>query len=190
MDWKLILILGFAAGMACLALWHLFDWPDWLRPGRWTGRRVRRRPPGPARSPSDAPPGVVLGPPRSVKAAELGLPPGATMLRRGPPLVIPSRADPLWVEKGWRRNGAGYTGYFRAGGRRWAGLLREPFPGGWEAFIWQPPLEELNRRTSHAPCFQLSAGDGCYKVHFYDLPRSLDHAIISIEAVLAEAVGR
>jgi len=189
MDWKQIAILAFVCGVVMLALWGLSYFVDWESPlGRLFGRLRHCLPRRLAGESSPAPPRIVLGPPRIVKAAGLELPPTATPLRRGPPLVLPARADPLWTEKGWRRNGTDYAGCYRAGGQRWQGLIREPYPGAFDAYIWHPPLAELNRRTSHAPCFQSNGGDGCYKVHFYDMPGSLDHAIVSIEAVLAEAV--
>jgi hypothetical protein len=96
--------------------------------------------------------------------------------------------DPLWMAKGWQRNGGGYVGYFRAGRWRWQGLIRMPFPDAFDAYIWSPPLAELERRTHYRPCFQ-STGGGRYKVHFHAMPTSLDHAIATVERVLAEAMG-
>jgi hypothetical protein len=161
------------------------------RPDRHPAFTGRNRPP-PAQVTSGAGPAtplrVVLGPPRRLDVnlqALFGGPP----LRRGPPLVLPGRQDPLWREKGWRRNGAGYAGYYHAGGDRWRGLVREPYPGGFEAYIWRPPLAELRRYTSYAACFQATGGNGSYKVHFHTMPDSVDHTIAAIEEVLGEAVG-
>ncbi|MFQ5859206.1 MAG: hypothetical protein ACE5LU_26700 [Anaerolineae bacterium] len=132
---------------------------------------------------------VALGPPRRTR---VDLPPSlkGTPLGRGMPLIIPKRRDPLWVEKGWQRNGNHeYTGFYRAAGRQWRGLIREPYPGGFEAYIWDPPLPDLERRTHHHPCFRDRSADGRYKIHFHRAPTSLDHAIASVEAVLGEALG-
>jgi hypothetical protein len=79
-------------------------------------RRLGRRP---AARQQARPPDVQLGPPRRLDVdlqATFGGPP----LRRGPPLVLPGRQDPFWSEKGWQRNGTGYSGYYRADGHRWA----------------------------------------------------------------------
>jgi len=134
-------------------------------------------------------PGVTLGPPRRVEIDRRVLY-GGSPVRRGPPLVIPSRQDPLWVEKGWRRNGRNQcTGHYHAAGRQWRGLIEVPYPGSYQAYIWDPPLDALWQRTDHGPCFQPDGGGGRYRVHFRHMPASLDHAIIAIEAVLGEAFG-
>ena len=106
-----------------------------------------------------------------------------------PPLrVRPGPAFPLWVVKGWQRDGTGYTGYYRAGGRRWRGRIRVPYPGYYVAYIWNPPLRELARH-SYFLHFQRRGGDGRYLVHFCRRPLSLDHVILSIEMVLEEALS-
>lgn len=130
---------------------------------------------------------VALGPARRVRL-DTGALSGGTPVRRGAPLIVPQHHDPLWVEKGWQRNGNGYTGTYRAGGRQWRGLIEEPYPGGYKAFIWDPPLRELDRHP-HRPCFRRNGGGGRYEVHFQSLPASLDHAITNVETVLAEALG-
>jgi len=136
-------------------------------------------------------PAVVLGPPRRVTLAPgQALPaPVPRAIPRGLPLVIPRREDPLWQEKGWRRNGRGYEGFFRAGRYRWRGMINEPYPGSFDAYIWNPPLAELGNRTSHRPCFSLAGADGRFKIHFHTMPANIDHAVGSVEAVLAQAMG-
>lgn len=141
---------------------------------------------GPSRT-SAPPPTPRFGPPRMIKLNEL---PNVTLIRRGLPLVMPRREDPLWSEKGWRRTSQGFEGFYRAGGRQWRGLIVSPYPGSFEAYIWHPPLADLERRTSHRYCFQGSGVGGRYKVHFSAMPVSLDHAIAAVEAVLSQAVGR
>lgn len=157
---------------------------------RGTGRRTRQEPPpasSPPRSPTTpAPPAPVLGPPRMIKLNQL---PDVKPIRRGPPLAIPRRDAPLWVEKGWRRTGQGFEGFYRAGGRQWRGLITSPYPGAFEAYIWNPPLAELERRTNHRYCFRSSGPGGRFSVHFSTMPTSLDHAIVAVEGVLREAMG-
>ncbi len=115
--------------------------------------------------------------------------PAPRPIHRGLPLIIPRREDPLWQEKGWRRNGRGYEGFFRAGRYRWRGVICEPYPGSFDAYIWNPPLAELGNRTSHRPCFSLAGADGRFKIHFHTMPANIDHAVGSVEAVLAQAMG-
>lgn len=171
---------------------------------RWGQRRGRRptqhgRQDRPAPQPAAVHPQtqqqrtVVLGPPRQIRLdpSQVRPTPAANAsIRKGLPLTIPVRCDPLWKEKGWRRNGAGYEGFYRAAGRAWRGLIQEPYPGCYQAFIWDPPLAQLHQRTHHGPCFQNGRNDGRYQVHYHTMPQSLDHAITSIEDVLAEAFGQ
>lgn len=112
---------------------------------------------------------------------------GLSGIRQGAPLRIPPK--PLWFEKGWRPGTEAnqYTGEYRAAGRTWRGLIQQPYPGGYTAYIWQPPLAELKRNTTHSPCFIASGEAGRYQVHFHTIPTSLDHVITSIEMVLGQA---
>jgi hypothetical protein len=113
------------------------------------------------------------------------------VIRRGGTIVFPTRPAALWQEKGWRQEGTSYTGRFRAGRRSWRGLIEVPYPGAFQANIWDPPLGEIERNTHHRPCFRASQrGRGnCYTVHYYSMPSSLDHAISTIERLLTQAVG-
>ncbi len=136
---------------------------------------------------------VVLGPPRQIRLDPSQIrptPAPGIPIREGPPLTSPARCEPLWKEKGWRRNGTGYEGFYRTAGRAWRGLIQEPYPKRYRAFIWNPPLAQLSQRTRHAPCFQNGQSDGRYEVHYHTAPESLDHAISAIEDVLAEAFGQ
>jgi hypothetical protein len=133
-----------------------------------------------------APPRVRFGPPRQTRI-NLQNQAGGRLMRRGQPIRPWHHSDPQWVERGWHRNGNAFQGYYHAAGRHWQGLIREPYPGGYEAYIWNPPLRELERRTGHRPCFQRPQSDGRYSIHFWEMPASLDHAVKSIEDVLKEA---
>jgi hypothetical protein len=125
---------------------------------------------------------VQLGLPQRLKRA-LHLP----FIRRGPALSLPPK--PLWFEKGWRPVAGTnqYTGLYRAPGRTCPGLIQQPYPGGYTAYIWDPPLAEIQRNTGHRACFLPNGEAGRFQVHFHTLPTSLDHAITSIEAVLTAA---
>ena len=110
------------------------------------------------------------------------------LIRRGPPLSITHRTKALWEEKDWRRQGRAYVGQYRANGRRWRGRIEVPYPGGYDAYIWDPPLRELSNHP-HRPCFRPNGLGGRYSVHFARTPFSLDHAITNVETVLREATG-
>lgn len=111
------------------------------------------------------------------------------LIRRGRPLLIPKTEKPFWFEKGWRSSADGkqYSGSYTAHGHTWRGLIRIPYSGGYEAYIWHPPLSQLQRHTGHGPCFMPNGESGRYVIHFREIPRSLDHAISNIETVLQEA---
>ncbi len=110
-------------------------------------------------------------------------------LRRGAPLRVSHNA-PLWAEKGWRETPEGYAGAFRTAGRQWRGLIEIPYPDAYHALIWQPPLDALAGHP-HRPCFRRNGyGTECYEVHYRDMPQSLDHAITTVELVLADAFAK
>ena len=50
-------------------------------------------------------------------------------------------------------------------------------------------MDAIGRNTAHRACFQNKERDGRYQVHYHTAPRSLDHAICTIEDVLGEALG-
>ena len=110
-------------------------------------------------------------------------------IRRGQPLLISKAHKPLWFEQGWRpvADGKDYVGYYVTAGRTWRGLIRQPYAGSYQAYIWHPPLDELGRNTSHRPCFSQNGEAGRYSIHFRTSPQSLDHTITTVESVLAQA---
>ena len=114
---------------------------------------------------------------------------GLSLIPRGARVVIPLTPTPLWTVKGWQRatNGNSYTGVYAAAGATWRGLVQEPYPGGYQAYIWNPPIADIRNRTSHGPCFTSNGESGRYLVHFHTTPSSLDHAITCIERVLQQA---
>lgn len=144
----------------------------------------------PARPVPPAPPAVIVRSTRhSARPADA---PPAPAIRRHPPVVVtPVLNLPLWQEKGWRQARPGVlVGEFQAAGRRWRGQIEMPYRGAYRAFIWQPPLRELDLHP-HRACFQRNGhGPDCYHVHYGSMPGSLDHAITTVEQVLAEAVTR
>lgn len=125
-----------------------------------------------------------VGPPQRLKLLSR-LP----FFRQGPPIVVPEPLKPLWFTKGWRQasDGKSYSGSYTVEGRKWRGMIQEPYRHGFTAYIWNPPISEIRRNTSHGPCFMPNGESGRYHVYFHNAPKSLDHAITSIETVLAQA---
>ena len=105
-----------------------------------------------------------------------------------PRAIVERHLSPLYHEKGWRREGCVYRGYYRVSGRRWRGEIRERHRGFYEAFIYNPPLQNL-RRHPHGPCFNRSVGSGRFKVHFQRMPKDVNHIIVNVETILSEALG-
>jgi hypothetical protein len=134
---------------------------------------------------------------RKMSMAEVAAPETASapapVVRRHPPIVVkaPVSRDPLWREKGWRPDGNGWCGEFQAGGRRWQGKIESPYRGCYQTWMANPPLRELEGHK-HQPCFQrtISTPENWYFVHYHTMPRSLDHAITTVEAVLDDALSR
>jgi hypothetical protein len=67
-------------------------------------------------------------------------------------------------------------------------MIQEPYPGGYRAHIWDPPLGALDGHP-HRPCFMNPTSEGRYDVHFRSAPTSLDHAITNIEQILREVTS-
>jgi len=114
---------------------------------------------------------------------------GLSLIPRGARLVVPPTPTPLWTVKGWQRmpDINEYRGSYAAAGRTWPGVVREPYPGGFQTFIWHPPMADIRSRTSHGACFSSNGESGRYQIHFHTTPSSLDHAITGIERVLQQA---
>lgn len=160
---------------------------------RWQQRRRQQRP---TLLPRLAPPATHDGRVRCVNVRheaaipsdvpQTPTPPPA--VRRHPPIVVRAKT-PLWIEKGWKRTSEGWNGEFQAAGRRWPGRIKRPYAGAYQTWMLNPPLRELEGHE-HRPCFQRTteAEPGWYFVHYHTMPQSLDHAITTVEAVLADAL--
>jgi hypothetical protein len=103
--------------------------------------------------------------------------------------TLSTLARPHWQELGWSvsSDNKEFRGEYRAAGRRWRGRIRIPYPGAYTAYIWHPPLTEIRRHTGYGYCFFSQPESGCYEVHFHTTPRSLTHAITTVERVLSLA---
>lgn len=141
---------------------------------------------------------IRLGPPQKLAVKMPAAPVNGRRIRQGRPLVLPPVHQPLWFVKGWRKTTGRdeYRGHFDVADKQWRGLIKRRNGNDYTAFIWNPPLQQIERNTIHSACFSSSLYDdaivdstGCYRVHYHDQPGSLDHAIITIEGVLAEALN-
>ena len=105
--------------------------------------------------------------------------------------IVKRQLSPLYQEKGWRREGRAYQGYYRVNGRRWRGEIRERHRGFYEPFIHLPSSLDVRalKRHPHGPCFNRRGDDGRFNVHFREMPRDVDHIIVNVETILGEALG-
>jgi len=103
--------------------------------------------------------------------------------------TVPVMRQPAsyWEDKGWTKNRQTYTGYFGSNGYRCPGRIQWGQRGLRNCYIYSPP-QELWRHPHHR-CF-CYLGDGKYGVHFQRTPLTVDAAIMTVEQVLNEAVGR
>lgn len=106
-----------------------------------------------------------------------------------PRATVRRQLIPLYEEMGWRKNGHLYQGYYQANGRKWRGEIYEHYRGFYEAFIYNPPVQNLKRHP-HGPCFNPNGVTGRWKVHFREMPMNVDQAIMNIETILKEALSR
>lgn len=101
----------------------------------------------------------------------------------GSTVVRPSFRS-LHVERGWVAYEGGWTGWFRARGRRFGGDAVQISADRFQ-FHCQAP-EEIKRHPKF-PCFRW-VGEGWYFVNFAIQPRSLDEGIAYIERLLTETL--
>jgi hypothetical protein len=118
-----------------------------------------------------------------VKALQQRTKPGPLKVE-GEALVVSREEKPLWQERGWKKSGNHYRGYYRTpyGSRR--GRITEGWAGQKDVFIKDPP-EQLK---DHA-CFHLRT-EGWYSIHFHQSSEEVGAYIIRVEALLAGAFTR
>lgn len=102
-------------------------------------------------------------------------------------IMVQRRPGFYWEENDWNRSGQSYIGYFHVNEHRCPGVIVWNKYGLRDCVISNPPGELWQH--PHAPCFTY-AGDGEYRVHFRNRPKTVDAAILTIERILNEAVRR
>jgi len=183
---EMLIILGLLALLA-LGVWLMASKSrENTRPPepRVTIRAVRRYVPPPSRPPQ-IPIDATTGQPKVIVKGCRQISLRDFPQLSSPRIVVERQLRPLYEEKGWRKEGRVYRGYYRANGRRWRGEIRELHRGFFEAFIWNPPLDALERHP-HGPCFQRR--NGRFNVHLNKMPRDVDHLITNVETILKEAL--
>ena len=104
--------------------------------------------------------------------------------------VISINREPrmYWEDKGWTKTGNTYTGYFVSISNGWRGEIECGIAGiPVSCFIFDPPRQLWSH--SHRSCFS-HIGKGKYSVHFNRRPETVDAAIMTVEQILMEAMGR
>jgi hypothetical protein len=91
---------------------------------------------------------------------------------------------PYWQQRGWKKNGSNYWGYYRTRWGSWEGHAVRHSKRAIEFTIKKPPDKLIN--GCHKHCFILT-GKGLYKVHFDTRPKDVDSGIISVEKCIEES---
>jgi len=141
-------------------------------------------------------PAASLGPVRTLgPAQQVRLPArikqryqSSSYMRAGVPLRLPTKEAPIWQQKGWAKRGNEYRGSFTAQAQSWTGIITVPFSGMYKAYIQNPPTYKL-ADTMYQHCFSGSSDyPGYDSIHFHYTPRTLEHAIATVENVLHYAM--
>lgn len=92
---------------------------------------------------------------------------------------------PYHLEKGWRKSGRTYQGYYRCRLGAFRGEIEER-PDGYRFYILDPPLQVT--QGSHGPCFTYGGSMGRYHIHFAINSQNLDSGIMAVERILFESL--
>lgn len=92
---------------------------------------------------------------------------------------------PYHLERGWKKVGRTYQGYYRCRLGAFRGEIEERFNGTLKFFIFDPPPQVFN--GSHKACFTPNGGNR-YHVHFGVNTENLDSGIMAIERVLYQSL--
>lgn len=121
-----------------------------------------------------------------VKPEAVRVGPGALLIRHTitPTRTITPSPDPYHKTQSWRFENDTWKGEYRASGIRCPGEIWRHY-GKFCARIMNCPDAVLN--GPHAACFSPDAERvGWFRIHFADMPKSVDGAILAVENTLAE----
>ena len=102
----------------------------------------------------------------------------------GPATQVERRQIPYWQERGWKQQGATYTGSYQTPHAAFQGWIEQKRSGHVDFYVYAPS-EEI-RSHSHWTCFQ-HRGNEWYLVHMARQPNDVSSGIITIERLITEA---
>ena len=128
-----------------------------------------------------------------MRVKDLGVRPAPAAIREllsrvvrghGPLIAVERRQIAYWQERGWTRNGNGYTGSFQTPYAAFQGWIEQE-KSGHIAFYIHNPSQQI-RSHSHWTCF-LPRGNDWYAVHMGRRPKDISSGIMTIERLITEA---
>ena len=99
--------------------------------------------------------------------------------------VVRPNPLPYHLERGWRKVGRTYQGYYRCRLGAFKGEIEERFNGALKFYVFDPPQQVLN--GSHRACFTNNGGNR-YHVHFAVNMENVDGGIMAVERVLYQSL--
>lgn len=100
------------------------------------------------------------------------------------PTVVQRDTRPYWDQRGWKKRGTGYVGYYRTPFGSVKGKATKSPSGRVKLYINKPP--DGLRRHPHAACF-IPRGGGWLWIHTHHAIKDLSSGILQVETVLKEA---
>lgn len=104
------------------------------------------------------------------------------------PYKVYRRPKAYWEEKGWKREGDVWEGYYRTAQGAYKGVIKRRFGDTFEFIIWDPP-DELSVHPKR-PCFIRQSDGNRYIVHFSRKGKTIDDGIMAIENIMRECLAR
>lgn len=101
--------------------------------------------------------------------------------------VVRPNPLPYHLEKGWKKVGRVYQGYYRCRLGAFRGQIDERPSGDYKFYIFDPPEAVLT--GSHKDCFT-NVGVGRYHIHFGVNSENLDSGIMALERLLFQSLKR
>lgn len=101
--------------------------------------------------------------------------------------VVRPNPQAYHLERGWKKTGRIYHGYYRTKLGSFKGQVEERFNGDYKFYIFNPP--EAIFDGSHAPCFT-HVGNNRYHVHFGVNSNDLSGGIMAVERLLYQSLKR
>ena len=102
------------------------------------------------------------------------------------PIRVKRTQKPYWKQRGWKKSGNKYQGYYRTMIKSFKGKAEVSPSGQTKLYIKNPP-EEL-KKHEHWPCFMKENRGSWYFIHNNDNGNfDLSSGILQVEQILKEA---